>query len=238
MQKLPKSVLVIEDDPSVAFTIKETLIAEGFAVTCAASGADAAKLLESAPVDLAIVDLNLPDVSGFDLLKGMSADREFGVIVLSARTQTVDVVLGLELGADDYITKPFEPREFVARVRRVLRQIARVKERRPEPVRGLQFSGWSYDPNTNQVSHLGGRVEKLTAQEARLLDVFVEHPNIILSRDRLLEFLHPANSDAPFDRSIDVTVTRLRRKVETNARHPRFIKTVHGNGYLFDPKGE
>lgn len=238
MQKLPKSVLVIEDDPDVAFSIKETLIAEGFAVTCTASGAEAAKLIGCAPIDLAVVDLCLPDISGFDLLKGMSADREFGVIVLSARAQTVDIVLGLELGADDYVTKPFEPREFVARVRRVLRQFARVKERRPEPVRGVRFPGWSYDANANRVAHIGGRVEKLTTQEARLLHIFIEHPNMILSRDRLLEFLHPVNSDTPFDRSIDVTVTRLRRKVEMNARHPRFIKTVHGNGYLFDPKGE
>ena len=233
-----KSVLVIEDDQDVAYSVKEVLATDGFDVTISANGRDAIPILQKADIDLVVVDINLPDLNGLDLLKTLDAARPFGVIVLTGRTDVIDTVLGLELGADDYITKPFEPRVFVARVRSVLRRCGRRRVPAMPDRATVHFRGWTYDDATRSVARAGEKKQKLTASESRLLKVLIGSPNVILSRDRILDLLHPTHSDLPYDRSIDVTVTRLRRKIEIDARRPRFIKTAHGDGYFFDPKGE
>lgn len=233
-----KTVLIAEDDPSVVLAIEEVLSGEGFVLRAVARGRDAIELLKQDDIDLAIIDIGLPDVSGFDVLKSFEKDRRFGTIVLTGRHDTIDVVLGLELGADDYIVKPFEPREFLARVRSVVRRYSLIRGHVHEPPSPLVFGRWTFDPSTRTVKHTGDKPVKLTALEGRLLRIFIENPNQILTRDRILDLLHPAGSEIPFDRSIDVTVTRLRRKIEQNARRPQYIKTAHGDGYLFSPKGE
>ncbi len=233
-----KTVLIVEDDPGTILSIEESLDGEGVTLRASRSGRDAALLLQQTDIDLVIIDIGLPDVSGFDVLKSLNKDRSFGVIILTGRSDVIDVVLGLELGADDYILKPFEPREFRARVRSVLRRYNVVRAQIHEPPSPLAFGQWAFDLSTRTVKRAGEKAVKLTAIEARLLRIFIENPNQILTRDRILDLLHPAGSEIPFDRSIDVTVTRLRRKVEQNARRPHYIRTAHGDGYLFSPKGE
>ena len=238
MQLSAKTVLIVEDDPAIILSIEEVLSGEGMALRSSRSGRAAVEMLAQPDVDLVIVDIGLPDMSGFDILKSLDKNRRFGVIVLTARCDVIDVVLGLELGADDYIIKPFEPREFLARVRAVLRRYNVIRAQVHEPPTPLTFGRWSFDPLTRTVKRAGEKAVKLTAIEARLLRIFIENPNQILTRDRILDLLHPSGSEIPFDRSIDVTVTRLRRKIEQNARRPHYIKTAHGDGYLFSPKGE
>lgn len=228
---------MIEDDPAVAFTITELLEAEGYRVVVHARGEDALPLLREGRFDAVVIDIGLPDVSGLDLLKALDRNRAYGVILLTGRGETVDIVVGLELGADDYIVKPFEPREFMARVRSVIRRAVGHGGRGVRPA-SMQFPTWSYDPATRRIRKQGERAEKLTANEARLLEILIDNANRILSREHLLEKLHPRNSDIPFDRSIDVTIARLRRKLEPDGRRPRYIKTARGDGYLFDPHGE
>lgn len=233
-----KTILIVEDDSLVVMSIEEALGAEGFTLRRSRNGQEAFDLIKQGGIDLVIVDIGLPDVSGFDILKSFDKDRPFGVIVVTARCDVVDIVLGLELGADDYVVKPFEPREFLARVRNVMRRYSLVRGHAHEPPPPLVFGLWTFDPSTRMVKRGGEKAVKLTAIENRLLRIFIENPNQILTRDRILDLLHPTASEIPFDRSIDVTVTRLRRKIELNARRPQYIKTAHGDGYLFNPQGD
>lgn len=233
-----KTVLIVEVDPSVVQAIEEALSGEGVVLRSVARGREAIEFLKHNDIDLAIIDIGLPDVSGFDVLKSLEKNHRFGTILLTHRHDVIDVVLGLELGADDYIVKPFEPREFLARARSVIRRYGAIRGQVHEPPSPLMFGRWTFDPSTRTVKHADDKPVKLTALEGRLLRIFIENPNQILTRDRILDLLHPAGSEIPFDRSIDVTVTRLRRKIEQNARRPQYIKTAHGDGYLFSPKGE
>lgn len=233
-----KTILIVEDDPGVILSIEEALSGEGFTLRTCQRGREAMDLIRQPDVDLAIIDIGLPDVSGFDILRSLDKRRRFGVIMLTGRHDVIDVVLGLELGADDYIVKPFEPREFAARVRSVVRRYSTIRDQPHEPPVPMAFGRWTFDPSTRTVRREGEKPVKLTAIESRLLRIFIDNPNQILTRDRILDLLHPAGSEIPFDRSIDVTVTRLRRKIEQSGRRPHYIKTAHGDGYLFSPKGE
>jgi DNA-binding response OmpR family regulator len=237
LRAMTKTVLIAGEDARTAASIRELLAANEFEAEVVESGAEALALLGRERFDVVILDLGLRDISGLEVLRQLGQTRSFGLIAISGRTDPVDVVVGLELGADDYITKPFDPRELLARVRSVVRRCGPQPAALQEPGETFAFPGWSFDTARRIIVKAGTRPVKLTAGEVRLLTILITYPNRILTRDRLLDLLHPNKSDIPFDRSIDVTITRLRRKIERDARRPTFIKTARGDGYVFDPLG-
>lgn len=213
--------------------VVDYLAAQQFAAIGAGDGPAMRRLLAEAPADLVILDLNLPGDSGLVLIEELRRDSAMPVIVLTGSGEVVDKVVGLELGADDYVTKPFELRELLARVRSVLRRA------QPQTGNGrggvFVFADWRLNPTTRTLVSPAGAPVDLTTTEFNLLAVFVENAHKVLSRDRLLDLVH-GRSAGPFDRSIDVQVGRLRRKIETSPKSPHLIKTVRGAGYLFAAK--
>ncbi|MHA1569194.1 MAG: response regulator [Alphaproteobacteria bacterium] len=228
-----KRIVVVEDDPDIRGMVTDYLDSQRFAVTGAGDGPAMRRALAEAPADLVILDLNLPGESGLTLLEELRRDSGIAVIVLTGSGDIVDKVVGLELGADDYITKPFELRELLARVRSVLRRATPPASDGQDGV--YVFSDWRLNPATRGLVSPEGAAVDLTTTEFNLLAVFVDHANKVLSRDRLLDLVHGRGA-GPFDRSIDVQVGRLRRKIEVDPKVPRLIKTVRGAGYLFAGK--
>jgi len=226
------SVLVIDDDPSACEVVADTLESNGFQPFIANNAADGLKVLGRNNIDLIIVDLGLPDMDGLELTRSLKSLSKAGVIILSGRTETTEKVVGLELGADDYLTKPFEPRELVARVRSVLRRSTSKSEITGEQGRIYEFDGWKLDINRRELTDPDNNVIEITSGEFDFLKVFVEHPNRVLSRDQILEFAY--NNDTPaYDRSVDIRITRLRRKIEPDPKSPQWIKTLRNAGYIF-----
>lgn len=230
-------VLVAEDDPAVARLIARTLAEYRYEVTTLPTGSALLTQMRTRPADLCILDLGLPDMDGLTLVRALMAEFDTAILILTGRHDVSDRVVGLELGADDYMVKPFEPRELVARVRSILRRAARGADRgaaaaKPAPggakATVARFAGWTFRADINELEAADGTRIGLSAAEARLLMVFLRAPNRILSREQLL----PDAADAPFDRSIDVRVSRLRRKIEPDPREAAIIKTVYGAGYL------
>lgn len=228
-------VAVVEDDADLARLIERILLEHWFSVRVFSRGR--AFLAEADQIDTAaaIVDLGLPDMDGLDLVRALSA-RGIAVLVLTGRGGVADRVLGLELGADDYLVKPFEPRELVARLRSVLRRTDRASrdaapaEPAPEQPPVAAFAGWRFDAEALTLTAPSGEARRLSRAEAKLLDLFVRAPNRVLSRDFLLE---ARGAGQTFDRSIDVRISRLRQKLDDDPQNPRFIRTVYGMGYLF-----
>lgn len=218
---------ILEDDALVARTLTQTLAGHGF--RCRRFGT-AAELLDALKIhlpDLCIVDLGLPDRDGLDVVKELQ-QWDCGVLILTARGFVSDRVLGLELGADDYVVKPFEPRELVARIRSILRRRHPAQSAKQETRRIASFEGWRFDPASFSLRAPDSEEEVLSAAEARLLLTFVERPNRILTREQLA-----GTPDLlPLDRSIDVRISRLRRRLRDDPHNPRLIKTVYGAGYL------
>lgn len=230
-------ILVVDDDPDLRDLLKSFLAANGFDVVEAADGGQMrARLAERAP-DAIVLDLMLPGEDGLALARELRRTSDVPIVMLSARGEEIDRVVGLEVGADDYLAKPFSPRELVARLRALLRRAraAVVQEAATEPPLH-RFGPFALDVAGFRLTR-GDAEVPLTTAEFQLLRVFVEHPNRVLSRDDLIERLKGYTRDA-FDRSIDVRVTRLRRKIETDPSRPAFIRTVRGEGYLFNPRGE
>jgi len=236
-RSLAKHILVIEDDFDVRALVQTALTRAGFRVTALPSGAKVAATFAAGPVDLAIVDLGLPDTDGLQLTRQIRDRHKVGVIILSGRGETTDRIIGLEVGADDYLPKPFEPRELVARVRSVLRRMEETAANAPAEEERLVFTfdGWKldcaalslFDPNGDQVP--------LTTGEFKLLEALVSRAGRVLQRDQLLDMV--SSKDAPaFDRSIDVRVRRLRHKLGDDSKMPRLIKTVRNGGYVFVAK--
>lgn len=224
-----KLIHLVDDDIDVARVILHTLSDFGFATYWSRSGAEMRRELARRVPDLCIVDLGLPDVDGMVLVRELRANHGCGVLILTGRGHTSDRVTGLELGADDYVVKPFEPRELVARVRSILRRLSK-SDAGTETVRRIaQFAGWTFYLDTNTLVGADGAESDLSTAEAHLLQVFLENSNRILTREKLLG----ERDLSPFDRSIDVRISRLRRKLEANAHNPKLIKTVYGAGYLF-----
>lgn len=186
------------------------------------------------PADLVLLDLGLPGEDGLSLARELRArPRAPGIIIVTGRGQPVDRIIGLELGADDYVAKPFDLRELVARVRSVLRRIGSDAPPAPEaPVDRFDFAGWRLDLSSRSLARPDGIEVPLTTGEFELLTAFVQHPNCALSRDRLMEIIHGREA-GPFDRAIDVQVGRLRRKIERDPAEPELIKSVRGVGYMF-----
>jgi DNA-binding response OmpR family regulator len=217
-----------------AESIVEYLTMRGFRVSQAGDGAALRRLIAKPdPVDLVLLDIRMPGEDGLSLARWLREHAKVGVIMVTASGDTVDRVTGLEVGADDYVAKPFDLRELLARVRSVLRRVAAMptKPTRPDQVR---FGRFILDLAQNRLATEAGVAVDLTSMEYDLVKAFATHPNRVLSRDQLLDLAHGRGAE-PFDRSIDIRVTRLRRKIEADPEHPQIIKTVRGAGYIFVP---
>lgn len=238
-------ILAVDDDEDIRDLVSAYLTDEGYRVTTAPDAASMARVLESEKVDLIVLDLRLPDGDGLALLREIRARSGIPLIILSGRVADVDRIVGLELGADDYLTKPFNPRELLARIKAVLRRVgeaaaAKAPEAAARKDEGelrtvVQFAGWELDLAAQRLRSPDGRDVELTRAEFGLLAAFVKRPQRVLTRDQLLDFTHGDGGEV-FDRSIDVLILRLRRKIEENPSQPRLIKTERGAGYIFDAK--
>jgi two-component system OmpR family response regulator len=231
-------ILVVDDQKEICDVVQEYLTGEGYRVSTANDGNGMRRALSQSHVDLVILDLMLPGEDGLTLARGLRDESGIGIIILTGRGETVDRIIGLEMGADDYLPKPFHLRELLARVKSVLR---RVQSRTGEPGQTTrshaQFAGWTLDLSSRELMSSAGEEVRLTTGEFDLLAAFVNNPNQVLSRDRLLDLAR--NREAgPFDRTIDVQVGRLRRKLEEDPQNPSLIKTVRGSGYIFTPTVE
>jgi two-component system OmpR family response regulator len=231
-------ILVVDDQKEICDVVQEYLTGEGYRVSTANDGNGMRRALSQSHVDLVILDLMLPGEDGLTLARSLRDESGIGIIILTGRGETVDRIIGLEMGADDYLPKPFHLRELLARVKSVLR---RVQSRTGEPSQTARshahFAGWSLDLSSRELTSPVGHEVRLTTGEFDLLAAFVNNPNQVLSRDRLLDLAR--NREAgPFDRTIDVQVGRLRRKLEEDPQNPSLIKTVRGSGYIFTPNVE
>ena len=231
-----KYILVIEDDPDIVELLRYNLERESYRVTSAATGAEGWAQLERERPDLLILDLMLPEISGFDLCRRLRRDSEYQslpVIMLTARSEEADVIAGIELGADDYITKPFSPRELVARVGAVLRRTERTEQPAPSPDEGaLRFGDLVIDPTSHQVRR-GGDDLPVTHLEFKLLHYLASHPQRVFSREQLLDRVWGHEKYITL-RSVDVYVRRLRQKVDVSG-DSSLLQTVRGAGYRFEP---
>ena len=227
-------VLVVDDDPELRKLLSAYLTDVGYAVDLAADGEQMRRAIERAAPDVIVMDLMLPGTDGLALTREVRAASNVPILMLSARGEEIDRVVGLEVGADDYLAKPFSPRELLARLRALLRrsQPAAVA---PAP-KSLAFGPFRLDPDAHRLLRNGVEVELSTA-DFELLKVFVERPGRVLSRDVLLDLLKGYERD-PFDRTVDNRVARLRRRIEPDPANPVFIRTVRGEGYLFSPLGD
>jgi DNA-binding response OmpR family regulator len=231
----PLHLLVVDDDAGVLDLLRRYFAGQGFTVSTAADGAGLRAVLACQSVDLVLLDLGLPGEDGLELTRQLRRRWDGALIILTGRDEPVDRVVGLELGADDYVTKPFELRELLARVRSVLRRAAPAAGVDAAGTQGqatFRFAGYSLDPLGRTLHNGHGDAIALTTGEFELLRIFVEHPNRVLSRDDLMGRIHGRDA-GPFDRAIDVQIARLRRKIESDAASPELIKSVRGAGYLF-----
>ncbi len=227
---VPK-ILLVDDEASLREPLAEYLIRQGFGVTQAASAAEARSRLRDETPDLVLLDIMMPGEDGLSLCRHLVETRAIPTIFLTARGEATDRIVGLEIGADDYVVKPFEPRELVARIRSVLRRAARAG---PAPVAEneiLEFDGWQLDPLKRRLTDPEGALVAISSVEFRLLMAFLEHPRQVLDRDRLLDMVQGREAHL-FDRAVDNQVSRLRRKVETDSKSPQLIQTVWGGGYM------
>ncbi len=222
-------IFVLEDEAEIARLICTSLAEYGFRCEHLSTGRQLLARARQTVPDLCIVDLGLPDMDGMQVVRELQEGSPCAVLILTGRNDVTDRVLGLELGADDYIVKPFEPRELVARVRSILRRYQRAAPPEPAERNIARFASWRFDCNQHTLTAGDGAETSLSSAEAGLLTTLLRRPNKILSREQLLG---ERNVD-PFDRSIDVRISRLRRKLDDDPHNPKLIKTVYGAGYLF-----
>jgi two-component system OmpR family response regulator len=226
----PDHVLVVDDDAEIRKLLGEYLQRNGFRVSLANDGREMRRRLEQARPDIVVLDVMLPGDSGLTLCRDLRAGSSLPVIMLTARAEEVDRIVGLEMGADDYLAKPFSPRELLARIKTILRRARGLPLARGDP-RRARFAGWTLDAAARQLVAPDGVVVPLSGAEFRLLSVFVDHPNRVLDRNQLMD-LTVGRDGTPLDRSIDVQVSRLRVRLRDDAREPRIIKTVRSEGYV------
>ena len=229
-------ILVVDDDRDVRETVREYLEFCGFDVFAVPDGKAMRKVLDQRAVDIVLMDLNLPGEDGLVLTRELRSSRNVGIIMLTAAGQTIDRIIGLEMGADDYVPKPFDPREMLARIKSVLRRIRarpetvpRAEEDKPEIVK---MGSCTLDLAAHRLYDASGSNIAITSMEFDLLKAFAKHPDRVLSREQLLELAHNRDGEV-FDRSIDLRIARIRRKIEKDATKPQVIKTVRGAGYMF-----
>ena len=227
-------ILVVDDDREIRDLLARFLVRHGFRVETAADGKAMWAVLRDRRIDLVVLDLMMPGDDGLTLCRELRAKSELPVIMLTAMGEDIDRIIGLEVGADDYVAKPFNPRELLARIRAVLRRAAAAPRAADgeEAAAVYGFAGWRLDTGGRTLSGPDGEAVELTSGEFDLLLAFAERPQRVLSREQLLDLTRGRDS-APFDRSIDVQVSRLRRKIEPDPARPELIKTVRSGGYMF-----
>lgn len=224
---MPKKILVVDDEPKIVRLIQAYLERAGFSVLAAYDGRQALELFKAEQPALVILDLMLPDLDGLDVARAIRKESDTPIIMLTARTEATDRIIGLEVGADDYVPKPFDPRELVARVRAVLRRGAAG----PAQPALIEVGGLTIDLERHEV-RLHGQSIELTPSEFKLLATLAQSPGRVFSRLQLLEALE-GTTYAAFERTIDTHIKNLRQKLETDPKNPRYILTVHGVGYKF-----
>ena len=226
---MSEHLLVVDDDEDIRELLRNYLSGVGYTVSEAADAVALHSVLATRAIDLILLDQRLPDADGLVLARELRAASDVGIIIVTGFGQPVDRIVGLEVGADDYVSKPIDLRELLARIRSVLRR----RGARPAEVQEtLQFNGWTLDTASRTLYAPSGQPVTLTSGEFDLLRVLASHPNRVLSRDELMNALHHRDA-GPYDRAIDVQVGRLRRKIEADPSQPELIKSVRGAGYLF-----
>lgn len=228
-----KIIFLVDDDPRLCRLVSNYLGSEGYLVRTATNSAELQQLMAVEMPDLILLDIILPGEDGLSIARSLRARSNVPIIMLTGKTAPVDKVVGLELGADDYITKPFDERELLARLHSIFRRVTQI------PAHSLfqnhtvaQFAGWRLDPIEHELTSPDGTKVYLTSHEWNLLYVFVTHPSRVLTRDEIVELVS-GHEWAPQDRSIDVLVGKLRAKIEEDIKHPKLIKTIRGVGYKF-----
>lgn len=228
-------ILVVDDDDELRQLLQTYLGEQGYAVQTVPDGAAMRALMSTQSFDLVILDVMLPGEDGLSLCRELRARSRIPILMLTARGDELDRIIGLEMGADDYLPKPFHPRELLARLRSILR---RVQDASGEgPARELHFAGWTLDLGARHLLGADGVAVPLSSGEFRLLQALAENATRVLSRDRLMDVLSGREA-GPFDRSVDVMISRLRRRLGDDGREPEIIKTVRNEGYLFAAKVE
>jgi two-component system OmpR family response regulator len=225
-------ILLVEDDPEISRIVIESLSESGFAATFAKSAADMDYILARQDVDLVILDIMLPGEDGLSICRRLRASSKMPIIMMTALTEEIDRVVGLEIGADDYISKPFSSRELIARIRALLRRTVTEESASRSKCETLAFLGWTIDPATRRLRDPKGVKVQLTSTEFDFLLAFCRNPNRILSREQLLELTHSGLA-GPIERSVDVHISRIRQKIEADPTEPDLIKTVRLGGYIF-----
>jgi two-component system OmpR family response regulator len=228
----PDHILVVDDDAQIRSLLSEYFEKNGYRVSAVGDGRAMRAALKGAQPDIVILDLMLPGEDGLVLCRDLRARSNVPILMLTARGEDTDRIVGLEMGADDYVPKPFHPRELLARVKSILRRARTLPDNlQPERAKAFRFAGWTLDVATRSLSSPEGVLVDLSGTEFRLLRVFVDHPNRTLTRDQLIDLMLDRDA-GPFDRAIDVQVSRLRRRLRDNGKEPTLIKTVRGQGYV------
>ncbi|WP_370177941.1 response regulator [Alteriqipengyuania sp.] len=226
------TVLLVDDERTLREPLVDYLVGQGFVVLEAENAAAARSILREQSADIALVDIMMPGEDGLSLTRHLIEAQKLPTILLTAMGEATDRIVGLEIGADDYVTKPFEPRELVARIRSVMRRSGRNHEDGSEEDAQYLFEGWRLDPLKQRLTDPAGTVIPISTAEFRMLRAFLDHPRAVLDRDRLLDMVQGREAHL-FDRAVDNQVSRLRRKIEQDNRNPQFIQTVRGGGYRF-----
>ena len=235
---MDKRILIVDDDREIRDLLAQFLVKHEYQVDTAANGNELMKKLDAGRYDIIVLDLMMPGEDGLSLCRKLRVTSNIPIIMLTAMGEDTDRIVGLEMGADDYIAKPFNPRELLARIKAVLRRSDNTPQAgHIDKHQHLTFEGWHLDLEKRELRSSDNVLMTLTSGEYDLLVAFVEHPQRVLNRDQLLD-LTRGRTAGPFDRSIDVQLSRLRRKIEPDAKTPTLIKTVRSGGYIFTPKVE
>jgi two-component system OmpR family response regulator len=227
-----RHILIVDDDRDIRTLLGDYLQKNGYRATAVADGKGMRRALEQSHVDLIVLDLMLPGEDGLKLTRELRAHSQVPILMLTALGEEIDRIVGLEVGADDYLSKPFSPRELVGRIKAILRRTAHMPR---DPVQNTantyRFGDWNLDVTARALIHADGSQHALSGAEFRLLVILLAHPTRVLSRSQLMELLRGRDID-PFDRSVDVRISRLRQVLRDDARSPKIIKTVYGEGYV------
>ncbi len=225
------TLLIVDDDRDIRSLLADYLETHGYTALTAADGKAMWTMLDQHKVDLLVLDLNMPGEDGLTLCRNLRSKSSLPVIMLTARAEPLDRILGLEMGADDYLPKPFEPRELLARIRSVLRRTHNTSQGSEQTAQRIRFGDWVLDLVARHLISPDHRVIALSGSEYKLLNFFLNQANTVLNRDQLLNMTQGRDAD-PFDRSIDIQISRLRQKLGEDARSPQIIKTVRNGGYV------
>lgn len=229
-----KKLLIVDDDFEIRTLLAEYLEKNGFEVITLPDGGNVESVLKKTRIDLVILDVMMPGDDGYEVCRKIRSWNDVPIIMLTARSEEVDRIVGLEIGADDYLAKPFSSRELLARVKAILRRTERMDGRAVNRLKNYLFLGWTLETGKRQLIDNNGVVISLSGVDYNLLKVFLDHPNRVLTRDQLLDYTQGREA-MPFDRAIDVQVSRLRQRLKDDPKSPNIIKTVRGEGYIFIP---